>query len=160
MCFVLLGTPRCGLTAFQALDRRRWPWPLCPAQHRSRATRLSLGTAAFGPGWLVATRGVLGTVPCLAASLASHPPDASACLVAQSCPTLCDPMDCSPPGSSVHWILQARILEWVAVPSCRGSSQPGIKLASPMSPTVAGRFFTTGHLGSPWMPVATPSCDT
>ena len=35
--------------------------------------------------------------------------------VAQSCPTLCDPMDCSPPGSSVHGIIQARILEWVAV---------------------------------------------
>ena len=36
-------------------------------------------------------------------------------LVAQSCPTLCNPMDCSPPGSSVHGILQARILEWVAI---------------------------------------------
>ena len=36
-------------------------------------------------------------------------------LVAQSCPTLCDPMDCSPPGSSVHRILQARILEWTAI---------------------------------------------
>ena len=45
-------------------------------------------------------------------------------LVAQPCPTLCDPMDCSPPGSSVHGILQARILEWVAMPSSRGSSQP------------------------------------
>ena len=33
----------------------------------------------------------------------------------QSCPTLCDPMDCSPPGSSVHGIFQARILEWVAI---------------------------------------------
>ena len=42
----------------------------------------------------------------------------------QSCPTLCDPMDYSPPGSSVHGILQARILEWVAMPSSRGSSQP------------------------------------
>ena len=41
-----------------------------------------------------------------------------------SCPTLCDPMDCSPPGSSVHGILQARILEWVATPSSGGSSQP------------------------------------
>ena len=40
----------------------------------------------------------------------------------QSYPTLCDPMDCSPPGSSVHGILQARILEWVATPSSRGSS--------------------------------------
>ena len=37
---------------------------------------------------------------------------------------LCDPMDCSPPDSSAHGILQARILEWVAMPSCRGSSQP------------------------------------
>ena len=44
--------------------------------------------------------------------------------VAQSCPTLCDPADCSPPGSSVHGILQARILEWVAISFSRGSSQP------------------------------------
>ena len=43
-------------------------------------------------------------------------------LVIQSCPTLCDLMDCSPSGSSVHGILQARILEWVAMPSSRGSS--------------------------------------
>ena len=46
------------------------------------------------------------------------------CLVAQSCPTLCDPMDCSPPGSSIHGILQARILEQVTMPSSRASSQP------------------------------------
>ena len=37
------------------------------------------------------------------------------------CPTLCDPMDCSPPGSAVHGILQARILEWVSMASARGS---------------------------------------
>ena len=42
----------------------------------------------------------------------------------QSCPTLCDPVDCSPPGSSVHRSLQTRILEWVAISSFRGSSQP------------------------------------
>ena len=42
--------------------------------------------------------------------------------VAQSCPTLCDPVDCSPPGFSVHGILQARILEWVAMPFSGGSS--------------------------------------
>ena len=48
-------------------------------------------------------------------------------LVTQSCATLFDPMDCSPPGSSVHGILQARILEWVAMPSFRVSYQPGIK---------------------------------
>ena len=46
------------------------------------------------------------------------------CLIAQSCRTLCNPMDCSLPGSSVHRIFQARILEWVAMPSSRGSSQP------------------------------------
>ena len=45
-------------------------------------------------------------------------------LVAQSCPTPCEPVDCSPPGSSVHRILQARILEWVAFPFSKGSSQP------------------------------------
>ena len=44
-------------------------------------------------------------------------------LITQSCPTLCDPIDCSLPGSSVHGILQARILEWVPIPSSRGSSQ-------------------------------------
>ena len=40
----------------------------------------------------------------------------------QSCPTLCDSVDCSLPGFSVHGILQARTLEWVAMPSSRGSS--------------------------------------
>ena len=45
-------------------------------------------------------------------------------LATQSCLTLCDPILCSPPGSSVHGILQARILEWVAMPSSRGSSGP------------------------------------
>ena len=46
------------------------------------------------------------------------------CLVTRSCPTICSPMDCSPPGSSVHGILQATALQWVAMPSSRGSSQP------------------------------------
>ena len=41
-------------------------------------------------------------------------------LVAPSCPTLCGPVDCNPPGSSVHGILEARILEWVAIPFSRG----------------------------------------
>ena len=44
------------------------------------------------------------------------------CSVTQLCPTLCDPMDCSRPGSSVHGILQARILAWVGISSFRGSS--------------------------------------
>ena len=45
-------------------------------------------------------------------------------VVTQSCPTLSDPVDCSLPGSSVHGILQARILEWIAIPFSRGSSRP------------------------------------
>ena len=52
-------------------------------------------------------------------------------LVAQLCPILCNPMDCSLPGSSVHGILQARVLEWVVIPFSRGSSDPGIKSESP-----------------------------
>ena len=61
------------------------------------------------------------------------------CWVSQSCPTLSDPMDCSPPGTSVHGSLQARILEWVAMPSSRGSSQP--RDQTQISRT-AGKFFT------------------
>ena len=60
--------------------------------------------------------------------------------VTQSCPTLCDPMDCSPPGSSVHGIFQARVLEWVAISFSRGSSQPRDR--TPVS-RIAGRFFTS-----------------
>ena len=54
--------------------------------------------------------------------VAALPLNESQVLVAQSCPTFCDPMDCSPPGSSVYGILQARILEWVAISFSRGSS--------------------------------------
>ena len=59
--------------------------------------------------------------------------------VAQSCLTLCDPTGCSPPGSSVHGILQARTLEWVAVPFSRESSQP--RNWTQVS-SIAGEFFT------------------
>ena len=65
----------------------------------------------------------------------------------QSCPTLCDPMDCSLTGSSVHGILQARTLEWDTMPSSRGSSNLGIEPASLASPALAGGFFTTS---APW----------
>ena len=62
-------------------------------------------------------------------------------LDAQLCLTLCDPMDCSPPGSSFHDILQARILEWVAIPFSRGSSQP--RDWTQIS-YIVSRFFTVG----------------
>ena len=59
--------------------------------------------------------------------------------VAQYCPTLCDPIDCSLPGSSVHGILQARILEWVAISFSRGSSWPRYRT---QVSCIAGRRFT------------------
>ena len=65
------------------------------------------------------------------------------CSVTQSCPTLGDPMDWGPPGSSIHGILQARILEQVSMPSSRGSSQPGIESASLASPALADGFLIT-----------------
>ena len=68
------------------------------------------------------------------------------CLAAHLRPTLCDPMDCSPPGSSVHVTSQARILEWVAISFSKGSSRPGIK---PASPALAGGFITSWPPGKP-----------
>ena len=65
------------------------------------------------------------------------------CQAARLCPTLRDPKDCSPPGSSVCGILQAGMLEWVATPSSRGLPNPGIEPGSLMSPALAGRSFTT-----------------
>ena len=69
------------------------------------------------------------------------------CLAVKSCSTLCDPMDCSLPGSTVQGISQARILEWVAISFLLGDlPNPGIK---PVSLALAGRIFTTEHQESP-----------
>ena len=75
-----------------------------------------------------------------------EPPHTVACMHTkslQSCPTVCDPLDYSLPGSSVHGILQARILEWVAMPSSRDLPDAGTELVFLMSLVLAGRFFTT-----------------
>ena len=61
----------------------------------------------------------------------------------QSCPILCDPLESSPPGSSVHGMLQVRILECVAMPPPGDLSNLGIKPSSLMSLALAGRFLTT-----------------
>ena len=71
------------------------------------------------------------TVMCMCVCVCAHS-------VTQLCLTLWDPMDCSPPGSSVHAVSQARILEWVLIPG--DLLDPGIKL---ISPALAGGFFTT-----------------
>ena len=65
-------------------------------------------------------------------------------MCAQLCPTLCDPIDCSPPGFSIHGIFRVRILEWVTISFCRGSSQPRIEPASLVSLALAGGFLITG----------------
>ena len=64
-------------------------------------------------------------------------------LVTQPCPTLCKPMDCSQPSSSVHEILQVRIQDWVAISSPGDLPNPGTEPGSLTSPALAGRFFTT-----------------
>ena len=67
----------------------------------------------------------------------------------QSCPTVCSSMDCSPPGSSLHEISQARIMEWVAMPSFRVSSQPGIEARYLVPPSLAGGVLYHSHY-LPW----------
>ena len=74
------------------------------------------------------------------------PAAAAAAKSLQSLPTVCNPVDRSPPGSSVHGILQARILEWVAISSSGDLPHPGIV---PVSPALAGGFLTTEHPGKP-----------
>jgi len=68
-------------------------------------------------------------------------------LVTESCPTLCNPMNCSPPGSSFHGISQARILEWVAISFSKGSSQPRDQTRVSCVSYIAGRCFTAEPSG-------------
>ena len=72
------------------------------------------------------------------------------CVCTQLCPTLCRPVDYSPPGSSVHRIFQARILEWVTISYSRSYlPNPGIELMSLESSALTSRFFTTAPSGKP-----------
>ena len=67
----------------------------------------------------------------------------------QWCPTLCDAMECSPPGSSVHGILQTRILEWVAMPSPGDLPDPGIECTSLTYPALAAGCLPLVSAGKP-----------
>ena len=71
------------------------------------------------------------------------------CVCGKSCPSLCDPMDYGPPASSVHGILSARTLEWVAIPFSRGSSRPREGTRSPAAPALASGFVTAAPPGKP-----------
>ena len=128
---ITLCTPRtcprlitaCGLTVL--------PWASC-----FREQHWFGGTTCFSSGfmdwWQVG--GDRGGLLVLTGHVSVHATSL------QSCLTLCCPMDCSPPCSSVHGILQARILKWVAIPFSRDLPNPGIE---PTYPTFAGGFFTT-----------------
>ena len=67
----------------------------------------------------------------------------------QSCPTLCSPMDCSLTGSSVHAILQAKILGWIATPSSEDLPNPGIRPTSSVAPELQADSLPLSHWGSP-----------
>ena len=71
------------------------------------------------------------------------------CSVAQLCPTLWDPMNCSPLGSSLHGIFQARILDGLPCPPPGDLPNPETKPTTPVSSALAGGFFTTGDPGKP-----------
>ena len=104
--------------------------------HEQAASKMTLSKADTSFG---AKKTVLLTFKC---NLHHSTMRSKACVCAkslQSCPTLCDPMNCSPPGSSVHGILQARILEWVAMPSSRGFSRHRDQT---QVSHIAGKFFT------------------
>ena len=88
-------------------------------------------TPVFLPGRSCGQKSLVGYSLCICAKLL------------QLCLTLCDLTDCSPPGSSVHGILQARILGWVAVFFSRGSSQPRDRTCVSESAALEGKFFTT-----------------
>ena len=95
--------------------------------------KASQPTPVFLPGESHGQRSLVGHSPCNAWSL-------------QSCLTFCDPMDCSLPVSSVHEILQARILEWVAISAPGDLSDSG---AEPASPALQADSLPLSHWGSP-----------
>ena len=106
--------------------------PVPRRQHTLKRERESR-TLSYQNGSRVVKQNDFGIGPTWVAILAPQ------VLVAQLCLTLRDPMDCSPPGSSVHGILQARILEWAAMPFSRGSYQPRDRT---QVSHIVGRYFT------------------
>ena len=104
---------------------------ICPPPHRAPLLMNSPGKNTGGglpfPGGCLGSyqpRDQTSLLHCQLDSLPLVPAGKPQMLVIQSCPTLCDPMDCGPPGSSVHGILQARIPKWVVIPFSRGFSSP------------------------------------
>ena len=142
------------LSLWQGLCLRGSGWQLAakvlvtaawPSEAKEK-TALSPGPVPCGPAVTMADRPSLNHLWAYSSLFLKD----KACVCAWSCPTLCDPVDCSPPGPSVHGTCQARILEWIAMPSSKGSSLPRdrtqvsrIEPETLMSPASAGGFFTT-----------------
>ena len=125
------------------------PWgltPEAPAHLLPCMTSEGRGKAESGISLWTVWLPVGKEMPHYLEGVCSGIPCAALCLVAQSCPSLCDPMDCSRPGSSVPGILQARILEWVAMPSSRGSYRP--RESNPGLPHCRQILYHLSHQGS------------
>ena len=110
ICDLYIDCSLPGSSVHGILQARTLDWVAMPSSRGSSPQR-------YGTRLLCLLHWQAGSLP-----LAPH--KTLCVLVAQLCLTLCDPTDCSPPGSNVLGIFQARILEWVAIPFCRGSSWP------------------------------------
>ena len=117
-------------------------WPMASVLDSGLPFRCSQVKVSFHPAQVVLSKGWWLQGPGLVHLVEIIP-------VAKLRLTLCDPMDCSPPGSSVHEISQARILEWVVISFSRESSQPRDQTCVSYVSWIAGRFFTPlSHQGS------------
>ena len=103
--------------------------------------------SGVGGIWILAQSGEKSFLFILKQEYSFHNLSFCLCEVAQSCPTLCNPIDCSLPGSSVHGIFQARVLEWVAISFSRGSSQPRDRTQVSY---IVGRRFTVWATSVRW----------
>ena len=158
----------CAVSLVSAQVRRQRcssPWPLSPSEYEvvKRGSALALPLASPLP-CMTGSPWRLPAFPTGSSLLQlSSRPFSALCVsvVAQSCPALCDPVDCSLRGSSVHEIFLARTLEWVAIFFLlQGISLTRIKPASPMSPALQTDSLPLSYQGSPFSALQTPVCSS
>ena len=146
---------------------RTWKWPYCPTNGQRNKDVVVAGVWSLSCVWLLLL--TVHAAPWTAAHQASWsftisysllkkmwyicPMEYYCCLVAKLCLILSDPMDCSPPGSSVHGISPARTLEWAAISFSRGPSWPGIR---PMPPALQAASSPLSHLERPLWNIPQP----
>ena len=136
-CLPVQATAFC--TQLDEVERRLHMPVLCPSHCvRSLVAPVLYPHGCYSLPTELRTTTVSSQLNCHFSNVCVH-----ACLGTQSCPTLSDPTDCSPPGSSVHGIFQARILEWLPCPLPGNLPDPGIEPKSLVSPALASKFFTS-----------------